>query len=148
MTAININPGHISGALKVLSSAMNASNLRFKIATENMSNADTTAQTPDDLPYQRKLVSFATATDAETGADIVTLDRVSYDNDSFREEYMPGHPAANESGMVKFPKIDRAMEMVDAQEANIASRAASQLYRMASDMLRRTNSLIDTARGA
>lgn len=140
--------GHIYGALKALSSAMNASNFRFKVASENMANAETTASTPGGDPYARKVVTFTTKMDPATGAETIHIDRVLYDNSSFKEQYLPGHPAADETGMVKLPNINRATELVDAQESNIALRAASQLYRMASDMMRRTNGLIDTTKGA
>lgn len=148
VTFLNNTPqgGHLFGTMQTLSSAMDAGNLRFRIAAENLSNAESTATAPGGLPYQRKIAYFNNIVDKATGADVVGLKSISHDPSAFREEFQPSHPAANDEGMVLYPNVNRMVEVVDAQDANLSLRTAAQLYRMNTEMLRRTNALIDTTK--
>ena len=142
-----LQQNHLANALTTLASSMDASTFQFRLAAENISNAQSTANTPGGTPYQRKLATFGPSVDRQTGADVVALKQVSHDHSDFREEYIPNHPAANEKGIVLFPNVDTMVEAVDAQNANIALRTASSLYKLNTDMLRRVHGLIDSAKG-
>ncbi|MBD3336636.1 MAG: flagellar basal body rod protein FlgC [Candidatus Eisenbacteria bacterium] len=60
----------------------------------------------------------------------VAVDRVAEDPSPFPEVYDPSHPDADENGIVRYPNVDAAKEMVNlvlatrAYEANVAALTA------------------------
>ena len=110
--------------------ALDAERIRMDVVSQNIANVNTT-HGPDGKPYQRQQVVFASVLHAQqagqsTGAQQVQIARIEKDNRPPRLVYMPGHPDANEHGMVAVPDINIYDEMADmiaasrSYEANLA----------------------------
>ena len=68
-------------------SGMRAQGDRLRIVSENLANASSTAQTAGGDPYQRKTISFESATDPSTGSAIVQSEGVLRDDADFTLRY-------------------------------------------------------------
>jgi len=95
-----------------------------------------TTRTMEGGPYQAKSVVFGTRPVKSFGDRLeaatarlrkVEVVEVVNDDKPFREVYEPSHPDADENGIVRFPNVDVAEQMVDmvsarrAYEANVAA---------------------------
>jgi len=132
-------------AWHVLSCGMHNQNTRATIAAQNFVNADSTGDTPGAKPYTRKQVTFEAKRDPHTSVITPHLRKISDDPLPPRELYQPGHPAADEKGMVKYPHINRYFEASDYQQANLASHGCATLYQLTNTMLERTHNLMRSA---
>jgi flagellar basal-body rod protein FlgC len=104
-------------SISIAASGLKAQSGRMRIISENIANADSTANTPGGAPYQRKVPSFRTAYDDALGAQVVELGRIERDTSAFPSKYEPGHPAANAAGYVLTPNVDSLVEQMDLREA-------------------------------
>ncbi|MBU0508907.1 flagellar basal body rod protein FlgC [bacterium] len=147
-------------AMDVSASGLAVQRKRMNVIAENLANAETT-RTAEGGPYRRQKVvlgqdrQFALELDAQTRVtnDLrrehvnhlpakestpddsqfsgVKADVVA-DPSPFREVYDPGHPDADENGMVKLPNVDLVEEMTEliaasrAYEANVTAFNASK----------------------
>ena len=123
-------------------SALEAQTMRLRVIAENLANIESTGRTPGSDPYRRKLVSFETALDEVTGAGIVKVGRIVRDDEPFRLELQPGHPAADAAGYVKQPNVNMIVEMADMREASRSYEANLQVIRQARDMVSITIDLL------
>jgi flagellar basal-body rod protein FlgC len=98
-------------------SGMKAQTQRLRVISENLANADSTAQTPDGTPYQRKVVTFKNELDRTTGSKMVKVDKVRADKSEFQRRYDPKHPAADRDGYVMAPNVNPLIELMDMREA-------------------------------
>ncbi|MDF1614661.1 flagellar basal body rod protein FlgC [Desulfurivibrio dismutans] len=123
-------------AMKISGSALKAERSRLNIASMNLANANTT-RTMEGGPYRAKSVVFeAKPLDRDFGVALqgaasrlrkVEVAEVVEDQAPFREVYDPTHPDADESGIVLYPNVNVAEQMVDmmnarrSYEANVAA---------------------------
>ncbi|HED63966.1 MAG TPA: flagellar basal body rod protein FlgC [Planctomycetes bacterium] len=137
--------------MRIASTGLNAERTRIDTIAENIANARTT-RTEEGGPYRRKVVIFEpllmNAVDAhgrkreEVGGVIAA--RVVPDPTA-KPQYIrePGHPDADENGMVAYPSVNTVLEMSDlitamrAYEANL--KAQESFMRMAERALRILN---------
>jgi len=111
------------------SAALDAERTRMDVISQNIANVNTT-HGPDGKPYQRQQVVFETVLRAQQNSDVaaqqVHIARIEKDSRPPRMIYMPGHPDANDKGMVATPDINIHQEMADlisssrTYEANLA----------------------------
>jgi len=111
------------------SAALDAERTRMDVISQNIANVNTT-HGPDGKPYQRQQVVFETVLRAQQNSDLsaqeVHVARIEKDSRPPRMIYMPGHPDANDKGMVATPDINIHQEMADliassrTYEANLA----------------------------
>lgn len=114
------------------SSALNAQRTRLDVIAQNIANAQTT-RGPDGKPYQRRTVTFENEllTAAQGAGPNLALSRVrvaeiGYDTKPGQRIQDPGHPDADEQGVVTMSNVNLAHEMVDlitasrAYEANLS----------------------------
>ncbi|MEM9139240.1 MAG: flagellar basal body rod protein FlgC [Pseudomonadota bacterium] len=127
----------IVNARKIAGAGMAAQSMRLRLLGENLANADTPG-------YQRKTVNFVNEFDRAVGATLVRPDRVRLDESEARESYEPGHPLANERGLVTLSNVNPLIELADAREAQRSYQANLSIFdqarRMGSstlDLLRR-----------
>ncbi len=112
--------------------ALNAERIRMDVVSENIANVNTTKGL-DGKPYQRQQVAFesvlrqqSASDNPDSAAQTVAIARIEKDNRPPIMVYNPGHPDANEKGMVAMPDININEEMVDmiassrSYEANLA----------------------------
>lgn len=131
--------------MRTAASGLQSQSMRMRIVSENLANIESAGAVPGADAYRRKLVSFESALDSVSGAELVGVNRVIRDQQPFRNEFRPGHPAADASGYVKMPNVNMIIEMADMREANRSYEANLQVIKQARDMISMT---IDLLKGA
>jgi flagellar basal-body rod protein FlgC len=126
----------LDSAMKISASGLNANRTWINVLSSNLANINTT-RTADGVPYMRKTVLYESAP-AEgfagqlnaalgAGAEEVEVTDIVPDKRDFREMYAPGHPDANDKGIVLMPNINPVEEMANlvnasrSYEANLAA---------------------------
>ncbi len=112
---MNIMPG-----LETTSSALQAEKLRMDLIGQNIANAHTT-KGPDGKAYQRQVASFESKLiqiglrqDGTMATALgVQVKDITSDKSMGPLVYNPGHPDADEKGMVRLPNVNLTHEMVD-----------------------------------
>ena len=114
-------------AMQISGSALKAERARLNIAAMNLANANTT-RTIEGGPYKAKSVVFAakpldglnfqdTLNSTTERLRKVEVVRISEDKAPFKEVYDPSHPDADANGIVRFPNVNVAEQMVDMMSA-------------------------------
>jgi flagellar basal-body rod protein FlgC len=132
----------LTATMRTAASGLNSQSMRMRIVSENLANSESTGSTPGSDPYRRKLPTFSSTLDEVSGADLVAVSRVIRDPSPFRVEFQPDHPAANESGYVKFPNVNMIVEVADMREASRSYEANLQIIKQAREMISMTIDLL------
>lgn len=133
---MNLMPG-----IESTSSALQAEKLRMDIIGQNIANAHTT-RGPDGEAYQRQMVQFESKImelgrnqDGEMRtAQGVNIRSIVKDTSEGPQINMPGHPDADENGMVRLPNVNLTHEMVDLISASRSYEANLQVVRTSKQM--------------
>lgn len=125
---------------KVATSGLRAQSERMRVVSENVANANSTADTPGGDPYRRKVVSFGELLDDSSGVSQVEIADIERDMTDFTVRYEPSHPAADETGYVKMPNVNPLIEMSNMREASRSYEANLTMLENARAM---RNRLID-----
>ncbi len=125
-------------SIAIASSGLRAQVGRMRIISENIANADSTAQTPGGDPYRRRIVTFHSELDRQLGADVVTLGRVETDNSGFSIRHEPDNPAADAKGDVKYPNVNPVVEITDFRDAQRSYEANLNVITASRRMLQLT----------
>jgi flagellar basal-body rod protein FlgC len=128
--------------LKVSTAGMSAQSTRLRTIAENLANAGSTASSPGVDPYRRKLVTFRNVLDEATGNKLVKVNKVVEDASPFELKFVPGHPAADANGYVRFPNVNSTIEMADMKDAQRAYTANVDVIDNAKTMLSRAIGLL------
>jgi flagellar basal-body rod protein FlgC len=128
--------------MRTAASGLQSQSMRMRIVSENLANLDSTGAAPGADAYRRKLVTFESALDEVTGAEVVNIGGVVRDHEPFRTEFRPGHPAADEAGYVKMPNVNMIVEVADMREANRSYEANLQVIKQAREMISMTIDLL------
>jgi flagellar basal-body rod protein FlgC len=131
-------------SLTIAASGLSAQAGRMRIISENIANADSTAQRPGADPYRGRIATFRSELDRNLGARVVALGRVRPDQTEFRIKHEPGHPAADKSGNVKYPNVNPLIEMTDMREAQRTYEANLNVVTATRRMIQRTLDLLKT----
>lgn len=132
----------LTKTMQISASAMRAQGMRLRVVAENLANANSTGETPNDPPYRRQVVTFRSAFDREVGADTVRVGNIRPDPSAFSRRYEPGHPSADESGYVQYPNVNSLIEMMDMREAQRSYEANLSIIETSRTMLVRTIELL------
>lgn len=132
----------IAKASRIASAGLKAQAKRLRVVAENMANADSLAKTPGAEPYRRKVITFKSAMDRETGTELVKVDKTLRDTSDFGRRYDPGHPAADASGYVMTPNVNPLVEVMDMREAQRTYEANLNVISMSREMTARTLDLL------
>jgi flagellar basal-body rod protein FlgC len=125
-------------SIAIAASGLRAQAGRLRVISENVANADSTAQRPEADPYRRKVATFRSEVDRALDARVVALGRVRNDTSDFRLKYEPGHPSADASGNVKYPNVNALIEMTDMREAQRSYEANINVISATRRMIQRT----------
>jgi flagellar basal-body rod protein FlgC len=125
-------------SMSIATSGLRAQAGRMRVISENIANADSTAQGPGGEPYRRKVPTFSSALDRALDAKVVTLGRVRPDMSTFRVKHEPGNPAADASGNVKYPNVNSLVEMTDMRNAQRSYEANLNIIGATRRMIQRT----------
>jgi flagellar basal-body rod protein FlgC len=122
-------------SLKIAATGLHAQSARMRVIAENLANADSVGKTPDEEPYRRKIPTFKAVMDAEAGGTVVKIGRIALDQSDFESRYEPGHPAADESGFVRYPNVTSLVETMDMREAQRSYEANLNVVSVTRQML-------------
>ncbi|ALG71244.1 flagellar basal-body rod protein FlgC [Azospirillum thiophilum] len=131
-------------SMAVSASGLKAQGTRLKVISENLANANTTAETPGDLPYRRKTVIFKNELDRAMDVDKVRVAKVDVDKGDFQRRYDPSHPSADADGYVLLPNVNSVVEAMDMREAQRSYEANLSAIDTARQMLTRTIDILRT----
>ncbi|MEM9413820.1 MAG: flagellar basal body rod protein FlgC [Planctomycetota bacterium] len=119
-------------AMDISASGLSAERLRMETTANNIANANTT-RTENGDPYRKKSVVFSSEMERAgrysiardlTGVEVIGIEA---DQSDFPVVYSPGHPHADENGMLRTSNVKIPNEMVDlitasrSYEANLKS---------------------------
>jgi flagellar basal-body rod protein FlgC len=131
-------------SMAIAASGLHAQAGRMRVISENIANADSTAQTPGGDPYRRRIPTFASQVDRTVDARVVALGPIRSDPTNFQVKYEPGHPAADASGNVKLSNVNPLVEMTDLRDAQRSYEANLDVIGATRRMIART---LDILRG-
>lgn len=131
-------------SLRISASGLHAQSARIRVIAENLANADSAARTPDEDPYRRRIPTFEAVFDKEVGGYGVQIGKMAYDLTDFETRFEPGHPAADESGYVRYPNVNPLIEAMDMREAQRTYEANLNVVTSTRQMVGRT---LDILRG-
>jgi flagellar basal-body rod protein FlgC len=136
---------NLKDAMQISAAGMRAQGQRLRVISENLANADSTAQTPGGEPYRRKIMTFKNVLDRSINADMVRVNKIMPDSKDFELKYDPSHPAANAEGYVLRPNVKSLLAMSDMREAQRSYEANLSVIETSKAMLSRTIGLLRTA---
>jgi flagellar basal-body rod protein FlgC len=125
-------------SMKLAAAGLKAQSGRMRVITENIANSESTAGSPDQDPYRRKIPTFQQVFDREIGATVVKTGKIKLDQTDFGKRYEPGHPAADNRGYVKTPNVNTLVESMDLRQAQRSYEANLNVISATRRMLART----------
>ena len=125
-------------SMGIATSGLRAQAGRMRVISENIANADSTAQTAGGDPYRRKVPTFSSTLDRTLDARVVSLGRIRPDRAAFRIKNEPGNPAADAQGNVKYPNVNSLIEMTDMRDAQRSYEANLNIISATRRMIQRT----------
>lgn len=135
-------------ALDISASGMMAERMRMEVVSSNIANAQSTRGS-DGEPYRRQQVVFASAMQDLAGRPNlsssvggVQIVDVQGDQSAFPSVFNPGHPDADEKGMVIMPNVKLPNEMVDLISASRSYEANLRAVKSFRQMAEQTLSLL------
>lgn len=132
----------LMNSMAASAAGMKAQGTRLRIISENLANANSTAPSPGDLPYRRKVVMFQNALDKEMGTELVKVKKIDVDRGDFQRRYDPGHPSAGADGYVLMPNVNTLVESMDMREAQRSYEANLNTIDATRQMIMRTVDLL------
>ncbi len=126
-------------AMEVSASGLSVERTRMTVAASNLANMRNTGVNGGG-PYQRQTVlveSVPWPGEQAPGVNAVAAREIVADQQPPRLEYLPGHPDADEQGMVAFPNIVMVQETVDMITAQRAYEAGVTALSTAASMAER-----------
>jgi flagellar basal-body rod protein FlgC len=125
-------------SIAIAASGLRAQAGRLRVISENIANAESTAQTPGGDPYRRRVPTFRAEMDRALDARVVAVGPVRADPTDFRNKYEPGNPAADAAGYVKYPNVNPMIEMTDMRDAQRSYEANVNVIGATRRMIQRT----------
>ena len=122
---------------------MRAQGERTRVISENIANAKNAANSTDEDPYSRKVITFKNELDRTYGQKLVKVEDITDDRrDEFPLKYMPDHPGADENGYVRMPNVNMLIEVNDMREAQRSYEANLGMIEQTRSMMSRTIDLL------
>lgn len=123
-------------SLNINGSALTAQRARMDIASENITNMDTT-RTENGGAYRRKTIAFEAIEEGDfasmlrrkmkvatgEGQGGVRVSQIAEDPSDMKMVYNPSHPDADAQGYVEMPNVNLLQETVDAMSASRSYQA-------------------------
>jgi flagellar basal-body rod protein FlgC len=108
----------INNVFGIAGSAMNAQMVRMNASASNMANSSTTAGSQETAYKAKRPVFEAILTEQQTTLGSPTvggvkITEIATDNTPNSSIHDPGHPDADENGMVFLSNVNEVVEMVD-----------------------------------
>jgi flagellar basal-body rod protein FlgC len=112
-------------SMQISSSDLSAQRTRLNVISSNLANVGTT-RTPEGGAYRKRQVIFQSSNESfakhldnasKQGIQGVKVAEIQVSQAPLRTVYEPGHPDADENGMVHLPNVNAMEEMVDMMNA-------------------------------
>lgn len=132
----------LMNSMAASAAGMKVQGTRLRVIAENLANANSTAPSPGDLPYRRKVVMFQNALDKQMETDLVKVKKIDVDRSDFQRRYDPGHPSADADGYVLLPNVNTLVESMDMREAQRSYEANLNTLDATRSMIMRTIDLL------
>ena len=128
---------------QIAGSGLLAQRIRLNIAATNIANSEVT-RTLEGGPYRAKVVVLKAVPISEKNPELkaVKVEKIADDPSPFKEVYDPGHPDADERGIVKYPNVDVITEMVELLSAGRAYEANLSVLSTTKSMILRCLDLL------
>lgn len=128
---------------RIAQSGLLAQRVRLNVTASNIANAQVT-RTLEGGPYKAKNVILQAVPFSETESALqqVKVKAIKDDPSPFKEVYDPGHPDADERGIVRYPNVDVITEMVELLSASRAYEANLAVLSTTKSMFLRTLELM------
>ena len=129
-------------SMHISSSALSAQRTRLNVISSNLANVNTT-RTPEGGPYRKRQVVFQSSNESfakhldnasKQGIQGVKVAAIQVSQAPLRTVYEPGHPDADENGMVHLPNVNTMEEMVDMMNATRTYEANASAIQAAKRM--------------
>ncbi len=129
-------------SMQISSSALSAQRTRLNVISSNLANVGTT-RTPEGGAYRKRQVVFESSNEGfakhldnagKQGIQGVRVAGIQVSRAPLRTVYEPGHPDADENGMVHLPNINTMEEMVDMMNATRTYEANASAIQAAKRM--------------
>lgn len=128
---------------RIASSGLRAQGERMRVVSENVANANSTANEAGGDPYRRKTITFNELVDNESGSSLVEITDIERDMTDFTVRYEPQHPAADNKGYVKLPNVNPLIEMSNMREASRSYEANLTMLEQARSMRQQLIDLLE-----
>ncbi len=141
---------NVFSAFDISASGLAAERIRMNVIANNIANANTT-DGPEGGPYRKEQVVFSSVLNqAMKNSNVKGMERlggvkvqnVIKSTEPFNKIYIPGHPKADEKGMVEMPNVNTVSEMVDLVTASRSYEANLAVINSAKDMSNKALSII------
>ncbi len=110
-------------AFRISAAGMQAQSERLKVISQNLANGEVAGASPEDEPYRRKIIFFHNIYDEQAKTFLVKILKIDEDKSQFEMRYQPEHPAADRDGLVRYPNVNKIIEIADAKEAQTSFEA-------------------------
>ncbi len=114
----------LSNITDIAVSGMMAQRTRIAVTASNIANAETT-RTAEGGPYRRRDPVFVAESPEGPFAEhlarelrAVRVESIAEDSRDFIERIEPGHPDADENGIVRYPRVNTVEEMTNLMSAS------------------------------
>ena len=131
-----------NSSLRIAATGLHAQTARMRVIAENLANADSVARTAGGEPYRRRVPTFKSEVDRETGAAGVKIESIQSDKSAFQRVYRPGSPAADAKGYVQMPNVNGLVEAADMKAAQRSYEANLSAIEAAKSLTMRTIDLL------
>lgn len=121
-------------AMKIAERGAQLQALRLKVAAENLANSSVLPETSNHTPYRRKILTLKTKGNRLLPTIVISRDFKA----PFELKYDPENRAANKSGYVMCPNVDKTVEAADVAEAKIGYDLNIRLMQLLTEMSRTT----------
>lgn len=128
---------------RIAQSGLLAQRVRINVTATNLANAQVT-RTLEGGPYRAKnvLLKAVPLLKDQPLFQQVKVEAIKDDPSPFREVYDPGHPDADERGIVRYPNVDVITEMVELLSASRAYEANLSVLSTTKSMVLRSLDLL------
>ena len=127
---------NLKSAQKTIADSLTVNQIRMRVASENMANH----KTPN---YKPKTVKVRTTNNRKNDTTSIKVKSIERENNKVKYVYDPGHPAADERGMIEMPKLDPLMIMMDMHQSRLDNERAIKTYKMTTDMRHKTLKMLN-----
>ncbi len=129
---------NLSKAWDISEASMKFESERLRASAENMANQYTTGTKPGEKPYTRKIIKGKNKFNKKSGTKLIKKAGTIKSKQPYKLSYQPGHPAADENGMVKYPNVDASLEKAESMEAQRNYEAAISNTEVTKNLIQKT----------